>query len=34
MAILELKDVCYEVDKRMIIDHIDLTVKDGEKLPS
>lgn len=31
-TILELKDVCYKVDKRLIIDHIDLTVKDGEKI--
>ncbi|MHD0396855.1 ABC transporter ATP-binding protein [Staphylococcus simulans] len=32
MAILELKDVCYEADKRLIIDHLNLTVKKGEKI--
>ncbi|MDY5061083.1 ABC transporter ATP-binding protein [Staphylococcus simulans] len=32
MAILELKDVCYKADKRLIIDHLDLTVKKGEKI--
>lgn len=32
MTILELKDVCYQVDKRLIIDHINLTVDKGEKI--
>ncbi|UXV35475.1 ATP-binding cassette domain-containing protein [Staphylococcus sp. IVB6181] len=32
MAILELKDVCYKADKRLIIDHLNLTVQKGEKI--